>query len=427
MNKVTATCETQNTRQPPTAECPNGSQEADRKSLEALLLGNEDLEYLKSRLDKFNIFEAVGWVHQESRHSDFLAYLLNPQGNHGLRDIFAKKLVQSVLISAPDNSAGLTAIDLEVMDLDRLEIEREWQNIDIRLLDRANSLVVAIENKIDASEGPKQLSTYWATLCKHHPNDRKIAIYLTPDGDEPRSEKRFIPFSYSEIAKLLEQLTHSRASDLDADVRTLIEHYTQMLRRHIVNDANESEIAKLCQGIYRKHRRALDMIYEHKPDRQGEIRNLLSNLIEHEPGLVEDISSKTYIRFALKKWDDVPDLKKGDGKWTPSKRILLFEFENNLGGRERLELKLRIGSGVLTVRQRLLDIALAHRSIFNPAKVQGNVQNEIFGRPFLPPKSYSDDDFEARISERWKTFLTSEVPEISGVFSSMSLETAAAA
>jgi hypothetical protein len=423
MNKVVVAGETQNVGRPLTPECPNSFQEADQKALEELLLGNDDLEHLERLLDKFNIFEAVGAVHQELRHSDFLAYLLDPQGNHGLRDIFAKRFIQRVLTSSPDNPAGLTAIDLEVMDFDRLEIEREWQNMDIRLLDRMNSLVVAIENKIDACEGPEQLCTYWATLCKHHPNDRKIAIYLTPDGDEPRSEKRFIPFSYTRIAELLEQLTRSRASALDADVRTLIEHYTQMLRRHIVS---ESEIAELCQAIYRKHRRALDMIYEHKPDRQGEIRDLLSNLIKEAPQLVQDASSKTYIRFALTEWDDVPDLKKGDGRWTPSKRILLFEFENNLGGRERLELKLRIGRGEQTVRQRLLDIALAHKPLFNPAKVLGNTQNEIFSRTFLPPKSYSDDDFEARISERWKTFLDADLPEISGLFRSLSTEKAGA-
>ena len=55
----------------------------DKKDLQALehLVGNEDLERLEALLDQFNIFEAIGVVNQELRHSDFLAYLLDPRGN----------------------------------------------------------------------------------------------------------------------------------------------------------------------------------------------------------------------------------------------------------------------------------------------------------------------------------------------------------
>src|SRR3712207_3798178 len=57
--------------------------EQDRKALEDFVVGNEDLERLEALLDRFNIFEAIGVVRQELRHSDFLAYLFDPRGNHG--------------------------------------------------------------------------------------------------------------------------------------------------------------------------------------------------------------------------------------------------------------------------------------------------------------------------------------------------------
>ncbi len=53
----------------------------DLQALEHLVVGNEDLERLEALLDQFNIFEAIGVVNQELRHSDFLAYLLDPRGN----------------------------------------------------------------------------------------------------------------------------------------------------------------------------------------------------------------------------------------------------------------------------------------------------------------------------------------------------------
>jgi hypothetical protein len=44
----------------------------DHKAIEALVVGNQDLERLESLLDQFNIFEAIGAVHVEIRHSTFL-------------------------------------------------------------------------------------------------------------------------------------------------------------------------------------------------------------------------------------------------------------------------------------------------------------------------------------------------------------------
>ncbi|MGF2010218.1 MULTISPECIES: hypothetical protein [unclassified Nostoc] len=46
----------------------------ERALLESLILENEDLEKLESKLAQFNIFEAIGVVRQELRHSNFLAF-----------------------------------------------------------------------------------------------------------------------------------------------------------------------------------------------------------------------------------------------------------------------------------------------------------------------------------------------------------------
>ena len=62
----------------------------DLEALEALVVDNPDLERLEALLDEFNIFEAIGAVRVELRHSDFLAFLLNPTQNHGLGDAFVK-------------------------------------------------------------------------------------------------------------------------------------------------------------------------------------------------------------------------------------------------------------------------------------------------------------------------------------------------
>ncbi len=114
---------------------------------------------------------------------------------------------------------------------------------------------------------------------------------------------------------------------------------------------SESEIAELCRRIYRKHKDALDLIDEYKPDQQATIQSFLDALIEAAPELILDFSSKRYIRFTLKNWARLP-LAQG---WTPSGRMLLFEFQNLP---DSLKLKLVIGPGPLDVREELFRLAL---------------------------------------------------------------------
>ncbi|MGA8453343.1 MAG: PD-(D/E)XK nuclease family protein, partial [Candidatus Acidiferrales bacterium] len=148
------------------------SEENFRKSLEAFVVDNADLERLEFLLTQFNIFEAIGMVRQEERHSHFLAYLLNPQQNHGLRDVFVKKLLKQVVSVGDGFQFPVSPIDLDTWNLEQSEVSTEWQNIDILLTDERNNLIVAIENKIGTSEHSNQLERYWQVLQKHFPGKR---------------------------------------------------------------------------------------------------------------------------------------------------------------------------------------------------------------------------------------------------------------
>jgi PD-(D/E)XK nuclease superfamily len=273
----------------------------DLQALEHLVVGNEDLERLEALLDQFNIFEAIGVVNQELRHSDFLAYLLDPRGNHDLRDAFIKRLLQRAIITAADTPMRVTPIELELWNLDRIDVRREWERIDVLVLDEEHELAVIIENKIGSGEHSDQLERYYRTVEQQYPGYRVIGLYLTPDG-EPPSHEVYLPINYGLVSDIIEGLAGSRASSLSPDLRILMNHYTEMLRRHIVSD---SEIARLCRQIYRQHRHAIDLVYEHRPDRRAEMRQFLEHLIRGETHLVLDVSDKYYIRFIPKDWDQI--------------------------------------------------------------------------------------------------------------------------
>ena len=55
---------------------------------------------------------------------------------------------------------------------------------------------------------------------------------------------------------------------------------------------DESQIAELCRRIYRKHQRALDLIYEYRPDLQEEIRHLLETLIKEKEAVDAQITDQ---------------------------------------------------------------------------------------------------------------------------------------
>lgn len=382
-----------------------------RTLLEAFVVDNPDLEHLESLLVEFNIFEAIGAVRQELRHSDFLAFLLDPYQNHGLGDIFLKRLLKSVLVKV--SAPPLSAVEIDVADLAGVEVRRERQNIDILIHDAENRLVCAIENKIGAVEHSDQLRRYRETVTRQFCDHRFVFIYLTPEGDAP-SDEAYIPVSYERIAELLDAVRQAHESTLGPDVRTLMIHYTAMLRRYIVSN---SEIAELCRKLYRQHKQALDLIYEHRPDPQYDLFELLTELVKEADdahGLIPDYSTKSSIRFAVEDWDHFPSQRAAEG-WTPSGRVLLFEFVN---APDQLSLSFIIGPGPQPVRETMLRVFQEHRRLFNLAGGGPNKKwKTVYKKPISNPQDYEEIDFgtiEEKVRREWDLFLTQDLPAIKG-------------
>ncbi|MEO0755475.1 MAG: PD-(D/E)XK nuclease family protein [Cyanobacteria bacterium J06648_16] len=92
-----------------------------------LIIDNSDLELLESKLSNFNIFEAIGMVGQEIRHSNFLALLLNPSEVHGLGDAFLKKLLIQMLTEAEE--LPFSPIEIDLLNLKDSEVEENGETL----------------------------------------------------------------------------------------------------------------------------------------------------------------------------------------------------------------------------------------------------------------------------------------------------------
>src|SRR6266850_2006060 len=102
-----------------------------RKALERFVVENDDLLKLESRIGRFNIFDALGITRVEIRHSNFLAFILDPAESHGLGQLFLKAVLMDLLKKAPPELRPLSPIDLDGTDLRGVEVQREWSHIDL--------------------------------------------------------------------------------------------------------------------------------------------------------------------------------------------------------------------------------------------------------------------------------------------------------
>lgn len=381
----------------------------EREVLEAFVVRNDDLERLEAALSQFNIFEAVGAVRQELRHSDFLAFLLDPGRPHALGDTFLKRLLKHVLHTKPN--PPISAVEIDIADMSGASIRREWRNIDILIEDVDNGLVCVIENKVFSSEHSNQLERYRQIVAQRFPDCRCVFLFLTPEGDAA-SDESYASVSYSEIVDLTDAVREARESTVGAEVQTLMTHYTTMLRRYVVT---ESEIADLCRKLYREHRQALDLIYEHRPDLQYELFEMLQALVKEAASardLVLDHSTKSAVRFAVEEWDRYAPQLAGEG-WVPSDRVLLFEFAN---AADRLSLKLIIGPGPQPLRKELHRMLKGWPKLFN--QVRGGTYKKyktVYMKRLLSSGDYEAADWE-RIDEKvqrgWENFLDNDLPQI---------------
>jgi len=365
---------------------------------------NPDLLRLESLLKRFNLFEAVGAVRHELRHSDFLAFLLDPSRNHSLGSVFLSELLYAIRQTAEDNSI-LAALDLDGLDFSRAYVLREWHHIDILVVDDASRLAVIIENKIDTDEHSDQLNRYQKELRSHYPGYHAIGLFLTPDGAAPSSSD-YQAISYTLVCEIIEKMARDNRVMLDAEVVMALEHYAQMLRRHIVSD---SDVAELCRSIYKQHKQTLDLIFEHRPDQQAQIADYVQSLIQQASTLYLGGVAKNWTTFGLNEWSKAPLI-------TSSPYFVYFEF-HHLPYELKIYCTLSPGNRELpsnqSDREKLFRMARKHQFAgCQPRLNKNHCRLSIIQVLRADDYEKAQEEIEAVISEKWAAFLGSELPRM---------------
>jgi len=384
------------------------------EALERFILNNPELEKLEDLLSEFNIFETLNIIDAEIRHSNVLAWLLNPNSNHGLGSYFARKFLKYLISNNKDSlDPSISLFDFETLDISALEIRREWESIDLLMILDEARYVIAIENKIGTAEHGDQLARYRKITEAEFREFKKIYVYLTPDEATPKDDTEWITFNYWIIVNLLEDVLKYKANTLNEHVFNFISHYVTILRRHIVG---ESEVDRICKQIYKQHQQALDIIFQHKPDLLSDISEFLDLKINELKGiLISDSTSKSYIRFTTPVLDDNID-KISEG-WTPSKRILMFEFEIS---KNKLNLKLIIGPGDQSYRKRLLEYFRREPGFYERSRLElRRMWHTVYIKDFLSKRDYEGHDIseiKTKLDKKLTEFINGDLKKINCFF-----------
>jgi hypothetical protein len=205
-----------------------------QQALQRFVVANRDLAELEALAKRFNIFEALGVVRAERKHSNFLGFLLDPRGSHGMGDRFLKRFIQTALEIEPA-VARITPIDIDVCDFSQAEVRIEHDGIDVLIRDSQNHICVIVENKIDTSQHSDQLARYHRLVSRHHPKSTVFGIYLTLDGEAPENDK-YVPISHAKIRTLLDAVCDAPDLRIEPEVRFALRQYTDVLGRHFMAD-----------------------------------------------------------------------------------------------------------------------------------------------------------------------------------------------
>ncbi len=206
---------------------------------------------------------------QEIRHAHFLAYILDPNRPHGFGDALLREFLK-VATSGNHKIAGIRPLDIHLLGFDDAQIIRERDRIDLRIVVKPSTripegLVIALELKINASEGLQQLAAYRDRLSAMYKGYRLVLFYMTKGGEEPSQENRET-WSAVSLGKVIDRFADFSQKDLGSDLaREMINSYVKMMqRRH--NLSEKTDATEYAQSLWVQHPAALKFLMENRPE-----------------------------------------------------------------------------------------------------------------------------------------------------------------
>jgi hypothetical protein len=382
--------------------------------LRELLVLRDECSKLEPILGKLNFFRAVGAARAEVRHSDFLAFLLNPREAHGLHDSFLRTWLEICLTKAQaDPKLRSEATRLRELvgasGLADTQVSRETPvRIDVFILNENLEFAVIVENKTDSVDSETQLPKYWQAIEKEYPHFERFGFYLSPRGARAQhdNDHNYFPIGYDTLCEALDHIFKSEVLPLNSDIKVLLEHYYQLIKDEFMKNEQGSDIA---WDVYLQFPNAVAFIRNNSPGTQ--ISEKTSEMIREadRKGLVFGRAGAKYTNFALSEWMDNVSLRNSEGLTTG----WLFWFDLSSGLSLWLGADKDMEENVTALRQ----LAKSRTDLFPPTGI--DVKNDdwptVWSRPILKDVDLRNMNrrqaFET-IDKAWNDFLDNDLPRL---------------
>lgn len=359
------------------------------------LVEDDAFALLNKELNRFTPFRVLRVERYELRHTNTLAWLLDPFGSHGMGSTFLDRFLEQVLGSQAPLASPLVEIRTELVlnPSGKLVEDSEPPGDDINTRDRLDILVegrsadrqswvLAIEAKIDSQEGAAQLQRYDDALQRLFPQVEVAKCYLTLGPGENVSSPHWRPVYWGRHVgdALREALTV--CTELDGRVRDFLEDYQALIdglssqesagtgkAAALANSARYApalrvlnERLKELDGVrgwdevpwastYRRHKTALDACRRVVREKGAIlVWNVIDDILKDTTRWerITTASSKTLrVRFVPRSWTVVEALKT-DGQWN---LFYQAEFRKSHGD---IEIKLYVAPPGAAAVQKIL-------------------------------------------------------------------------
>lgn len=244
---------------------PNGGSGDGAGSHEDLLLAfHAALESNASLFPKpsINLLQAAGLARHEIRHSNLLAFFLDPGQPHGLGDELLKQLLHPTGSPATTTGAPFSRLKRLLSGYGDLQVRREMMNIDVVAWSDQRRFALAIEVKVDAGEGEEQLKRYRERMEQAFPGYEIQLLFLTRE-EVPPADEYWSALAWDRVCNALEQACDRKRNTLSDAALFSIDQYLEFMKKEIVANPIDEELAKLCRELYTQHRQAIDLIIEY--------------------------------------------------------------------------------------------------------------------------------------------------------------------
>jgi hypothetical protein len=334
------------------------------RKLNQFIVNNSNLETLEVVTKEFNPLRVLKVNNYEIRHSNMLAWLLDPNENHNLGDMLLKKILTGILTNGDEVELlnELTIPQVLISNFRDVSVSREWNNIDLLLVSKSNDMVLFFENKIHAGLGEHQLEKYLKIIKESYPNYKHIIpVFLTLSGDEaPHSN--YYKYSHIEISQILKSSLDLYKDRINEKIYDFIKYYVSVLEELTMQD---ERVVQLCKDIYKNYKDAIDLIVTYGIDTSSTFHDALQE-VKKEYHFVDYMDGVGYSKSNNEYWF-LPESLRSIGipestRWKSPLAVSYFFAKEE----KKLKLILEVGPMEDPVKRREFLQCLNESGLFSP-------------------------------------------------------------